>query len=99
MLTAIEVQKMIEAEDGDNILYGYTFDRHSVSIYFEDGKLVRREVDYNDNTVELLKSESFDPEYFRFGIKRFYRLSSSGDANVKLVELFKSFGNPLPLTG
>mgnify|MGYP001453146506 CR=1 FL=1 len=96
MLKATVVQAMIGAEDYMDVAYGYTFDRNTVFIYFLKGKLVRKVVQHsgqmNERVIDIWESETFDPTYFA-GVKRFYK----NQTEPKLLELFETFGNPLPV--
>ncbi len=102
MLKAKVVQEMIGAEDYTDVAYGYASDSGrgsvyvTVTIYFLDGKLVRRDTrnhgQQNETVADHRESEDFDPRFFG-NVKRFYEKHT----NVKLVELFATFGGPLPL--
>ena len=80
MLTAKQFQKMLGVADFRTILYGYTFERQSVIIFFVDGKIVRlteKELfcqgsfpEETKNTVQMW--EYVVPEIFRQDIKRWY---------------------------
>lgn len=96
MLSATTVQKMIEAADFDTIAHGYTFDRNTLDIYFEDGNLIRRET--NGEKVEISKSSEFNEDFFFNNVKRWYAGTKTKGLNPKLKELFETFGKPLPVT-
>lgn len=89
-MLAVDVQKLIGVEDLDVIAYGYTFERNSVEIWFENKYLKRLTIFKGDSNIE--QTINFNPEFFN--IKRFYR----DRTNPKLIELFRAFGNLLPLT-
>ena len=92
-LLARTVQEMIGVEDYDIIAAGYTisFPRKDVEIYFNDGKLVRCEIDPKEYYYD--SSELFEADLFFSNIKRL----KADKTNEKLVQLFQTFGRPLPL--
>ena len=89
MLTAIEAQKLIGIDDMEIVAHGYTFGRKTIDIYFNKNQLIRSEEDKENQCSEL-----FDYSFFINDVKRFY----IGSTNVKLIELFETFGNPLSMT-
>jgi hypothetical protein len=102
MLSAKEVQNMLNVPDLETVAYGYTLDRRTVNIWFEDGKLVRHSswesgakhtYENYGNYDETIRTEEFDPNYFKVNMKRFYE----DRTNSALVILFATFGSPLPL--
>jgi hypothetical protein len=100
MLSAAQVQTLIGAKDGQIVAHGYTLDRYTVDVWFEQQQIVRREYQGaaivgtpDDHEVGLLKSFTFEPDYFFANIKRWYRDETS-DA---LADYFATFGRPLPL--
>lgn len=96
LLKAIEVQKLLGVEDLEIIAYGYTFERNSVEIWFENGQLVRRE--WNHGLDDKKSSEFFQPLYLKDGIKRWYKGTAEGGLNKRLVDFFETFGCPLVTT-
>jgi hypothetical protein len=96
--TARQVQDMLVVEDYTDIAYGYTFDRATVCIYFEKGKLVRQDTRFhgqqNEQLVNRQESEEFDPSFFHDGIKRFYDTK----VNADLLVFFNTFSTGLSLT-
>jgi hypothetical protein len=89
MLTAVEVQKLIDITDMEIIAHGYTFGRKTIDIYFDKGQLIRME-----ENKENKCSEFFDYSFFIDDVKRFY----INTTNAKLIELFETFGNSLSMT-
>lgn len=98
MQLAVTVQHMLGLEDKDTVAHGYTFERKTIDIWFENGKLVREDynIDGRDERiyVDRMESERFDPRFFTDKVKRFYRAAT----NEELVEWWETF-NPdgLPL--
>lgn len=91
-MKAIDLINLLDVEDGDEIAYGYTGDRETVSVR-RSGEDIERVTFLKDGT-EL--TESFDEKGFYpiFGwIKRWYRDST----NEKLADLCELFGESLPL--
>jgi len=99
MLKAKQVQEMIGAADYDDVASGYTYNRETVEIFFEDGKIHRHTLVADPlahpRTWKHESSEDFEPDYFLVNVKRFYR----NQTFTKLNELFLTFGTGLPLTG
>lgn len=99
-LSAKIVQEMLGVADDVIIAHGYTFDRMTVDVYFQNGNLVRDERNFGDDSVNCLESTDFEPSYFMNQIKRWYLGNQEPDKglNSKLQGLFETFGNPLPTT-
>lgn len=94
MLLATDVQVMLGVDDLEIIAHGYTFDRDTVDIYFENGELVRRDWNEWKNRDFYQKSDGFDGSFFHNGIKRWYK----DRTNQKVCILFETFNNRLDLT-
>lgn len=89
-LSAKQVQKLLNVEDGEIIAYGYNFDRNSVRIFFRNGFLYKEIFCTIKDREEILTTHQayeFDPEMFFKDIKRFYE----NKTNFKLIELFNTF--------
>lgn len=89
-MKAIELQKILGVEDNQIILYGYTYNRSTVEIYFESGKLIRVTKDL-DVIEKVIASEDVTCNLLFSEIKRFY----SNGTNPKfrnLSEIFRDFG-------
>lgn len=104
-LKAAQVQEMIDAEDGEVVAHGYTLDRDTLDIYFEDGRLVRSAY-RRDETPHRTTSEEFESEFFFKDVKRWYagdverwRAGEPGAGlNQALADLFETFGRSLSVT-
>lgn len=101
LLTAKQVQDSFAIEDSDVVLYGYTFDRNTVEIFFHNGILCRDEQVERDNDNEKenygwkrTECDVFDIDLITLGIKRYYRSKS----NESFVELLESFGTQVSFT-
>ena len=93
MLAAKFLQDHLYVDDMVVIAHGYTFDRHTVDVWFEDKKLVRIE-EVSRDKWEHTEFDYLDGEaIFHNNIKRWYKDKTNND----LIELFESFGRPLPL--
>lgn len=88
-MTAAQVQHMTGTHDREVVAHGYTFERHTIEIYFEDNKIIRRV----DGQIEWT-SEMFEPNMFHQNIKRFYE---QGVVPIFLA-LFDTFGEGLSTT-
>lgn len=106
-LKAVQVQYMLGASDLTLLAFGYTFDRNTLYVYFDGGKLVRLETKYGHpepQFVDWRASEFFDPSYLKDNVKRWYvgldqNLNIAGKhLNVPLRNLFETFGSSLPTT-
>ena len=97
LLTATDVQTMLGVEDGEILAHGYTFDRETVDIYFQDGQLIRT-TESRGGDWHYEKSPNFRPEFFHGGIKRWYEGTAERGLNAKLLTLFETFGAPLSTT-
>lgn len=95
-LKAKEVQNLLNVGDNEIIAHGYDFDRNTIDIFFDKGKLIRLKTPYGKNG-ELSESEEFEPEFFTW-IKRWYQGTPEKGINPTLVNLFETFGSPLPIT-
>ncbi len=95
-LLAITVQNMLNVGDEEIIAHGYDFDRATISIFFEDGKLVRTRTPYGKST-SFDRSEEFNSDWFT-SIKRWYRGTEKRGINPTLVDLFETFGSSLAIT-
>lgn len=97
-LPASLVQEWLGVEDGEIIAHGYTFDRNTVDIWFENGKLIRREYmpreQWTDKEIKKQESEEFEPQFFFNQIKRWYQEQT----NSILIALFRAFGQHGGLT-
>lgn len=91
-LLAQQIQEMIDVEDNQIVAYGYTFERESVEIYFENGQLVRSE----DGDKKYC--DQFNPEFFTLNIKRWYLGTEEKGFNRKLLNLLETFGCPINTT-
>lgn len=85
-LPASLIQEWLGVEDGDVIAHGYTFDRDTVDVFFEDGKLVRYDTPY-DKKPKITESFEFDAAMLHNQIKRWYR----NKTNPRLVVLMNTF--------
>lgn len=99
-LEAKVVQQLLTVADMDTVAYGYTFDRKTVTVWFEDGKVCRSDV-HSGRLSEaqyeecVKRYDTFDGEtILHAGIKRWY-----ADKTVPaLREWCKTFGRPLTET-
>lgn len=100
-LSAKIVQEMFGVKDGECVAYGYTFDRRSVVIWFDKGRIKRAEYktvnsqrDGEVSLLELRESDTFQPEYFSKQIKRWY----ADAVNENVSTFFETFGAALVTT-
>lgn len=94
MLSSSEVQQLLGVADYDIIAYGYTFERHTLEVYFVDGKCIREETPYQKESTSK-EFDQFDGEaILEENVKRWY----DSRTNAKLVELCKTFGRELSIT-
>ena len=93
ILTAGRVQELIGVADNVVVAYGYTFDRHTLNIFFQDGKIVRATTPYGKNT-DYCQSVIFEPKFFTDGVKRWY----ADGFNERLRGLFETFSDGLSFT-
>jgi len=93
-LTAKEVQALLAVPDHKVLAYGYTYDRRTVELYFEDGQLVRYEYtgDYEDPSYE--RSKHFEASYLTADLKRWYENSLC----PKLLTFLETFGGSVQVT-
>ncbi len=96
MKTAKEIQNLIGIDDHETLAYGYTLNRDTVELYFENSNLVRCEFDasIDGQLLRTKRTPLFEASFFKDNIKRFYRNAT----HKQLIELFDTFGNPLSLT-
>ena len=95
MQLAVTIQHMLGVEDGDTIAHGYTFDRNTVDVFFEDGKCVKHTYcGVHNKEISREEFEYFNgEEILHVNIKRWYTANTSEE----LVSWCETFGKPLPL--
>lgn len=95
MMKAKKVAEIAGLKNGDHVAHGYTFDRDTIDIYYEDGEFVR--IISNHNGEEIGEREFsgvfFVPNLFTHRIKRWY----ADRTHREIQNLFETFGKPLPL--
>jgi len=89
-LTALEVQQMLGVADYENIAHGYTYNRDTLDIYFQDGKIVRQVSDVDGILLYENISCVFEIDFFTTDVKRWYK----NRTNSKLIQLFETFNGP-----
>lgn len=96
VLPAQEVQEMIDVEDFEIVAHGYTFDRNTVDIWFENGLIFRHEYKYDPRqeikSVSRISETFFNASFFFADIKRWYE----SKFNTKLRTLMRTFSEHEP---
>ncbi len=93
MMTASELQTLLNVPDNTSILYGYTFERDTLVVFFQDEKLVRVTYNNRDNCEVRFwhESEFALSEFWGCNVKRWY----PNGTNDTLRKLVAAFGNGL----
>lgn len=94
MFTVADLQRFLGVENNRVILYGYTFDRDTVVVFFEDEKLVREDYNgYKDRYLcrEWESNKQVPGSIWTEQIKRWYR----NGTNARLRSLILAFGGNL----
>jgi len=72
MLDAVIAQELLDVNDNEVVLYGYTHSRHTLCVFFENGKLIRV---WSDHTGVLVRWEEFEQmhgDVLFANVKRWY---------------------------
>jgi lipopolysaccharide biosynthesis glycosyltransferase len=92
VLSAKQVQEMIGVEDLDIIAHGYTLERNTLDIWFENGTIVRHESNHRKNMVNEVGEDFFNIDFFFSDVKRWY----AEKFNPKLLTLIRTFSQYEP---
>lgn len=84
----------LEVKPHTLLLYGYTYDRKDVFIYFNDKRQLVREDGNPCNSVIFTDGDSYLYDCCIKDVKRYY----PNCVNRKLKDLFSCFGVKLPIT-
>lgn len=94
ILTAGRVQELIGVADNVVVAHGYDFDRNTLDIFFQEGKIVKATDQRYGKPILYCQSVIFEPKFFTAGVKRWY---ASG-FNERLRGLFETFSDGLSFT-
>ena len=98
-MKATAVRQMLGVQDKEIILHGFLIDSHSVDIWFENGRVVRRvftgaRIGRKEVEIDRIEQEDFQLDILTVNL----RDASRKLTNAQMVDLARTFGRPIPLT-